>query len=290
MRKANISKSILSITSPGTNLDPNDPEQGRQLSRACNEYAAELKRQYPDKFSFWASLPLPDLQGSLEELNYALDVLDADGVAVMTNAHGTYLGDSKLDELYRVLDERKVRVFMHPTSPCIKEDGAAPRSAAPLSQYPNPTFEFFFDTARAVINLFYSGVVQRSPGITFMVCHAGGALPPMIDRFTTFSSILPSTIQVGKDEVIKAFNTQFYFDLAGIVFPDQIKGLLSYVDARRITYGSDYPFTPADVAIGLVKTAEVYVPQNFPDANDQDLVWKGNGLRLLGGEEESDKV
>ena len=143
MRRANISKSILSITTPGTSLDPLDVTVGRKLSRACNEYAADLKRQYPDKFGFWASLPLPDVEGSLEEMRYALDVLNADGVVILSNSHGTYLGDSCLEELAQALNERKAKVFIHPTSPCIKQDNRVPLSAAPLPQYPNPTFEFF---------------------------------------------------------------------------------------------------------------------------------------------------
>src|SRR5689334_2452781 len=106
MRQANITKSILSITSPGTHLVPGDDALARNITRRCNEFAADLKRRHPDKFGFWASLPLPDVEGSLAEIEYALDTLNADGVAVLTNAHGVYLGDKILDPIFEALNYR----------------------------------------------------------------------------------------------------------------------------------------------------------------------------------------
>ncbi|KAJ0418420.1 hypothetical protein BJY00DRAFT_314983 [Aspergillus carlsbadensis] len=151
MAQANITKSILSITSPGTHLIPGNNTHARQLSRQCNEFAADLKRRRPEEFGFWAALPLPDVEGSLAELAYALDHLDADGVAVFTNAHGVHLGDEPLSPLFRELDCRNVTVFVHPTSPCIRSahPGGQPQPASPLADsYPAPMFEYLFESAR----------------------------------------------------------------------------------------------------------------------------------------------
>ena len=181
MKQLDISKSVLSITSPGTHLKAGDDALGRKVAREANEYCAELKRKYPDKFGFFASLPFPDVQGSIEEIQYALDVLGADGVTVTTNAHGIYLGDAELDPIFKVLNERKVLLFMHPTSGCAKHCDPA----VPLIQYPRPMMEFFFDTTRAVINLIMSGTVDKYPEVRYLVPHCGAALPPLIERFTS---------------------------------------------------------------------------------------------------------
>ncbi|KAF9891569.1 hypothetical protein FE257_003580 [Aspergillus nanangensis] len=282
MKQANITKSILSITSPGTYLIDGKNSSARHLTRQCNEFAANLKMQHPDHFGFWASLPLPDVQGSLIELAYALDHLNADGVAMYTNSRGVYLGDSSLDPLFHELDRRNVTIFIHPTSPCVR-DSHSVRSAAPLSQYPNPMFEFFFESARAVINLFLSGAIDRFPGITYIVSHAGGALPPNIERFTSFaSSVLGLPLEINSDIVKKAFAEQFYFDLAGFVFPDQIYGLLRYVGVNRLLYGSDFPYTPATGVVGLAHTMNEDIGTAFPDIHDQQSILAGNARRLLG--------
>ncbi|TQS33350.1 hypothetical protein Golomagni_06310, partial [Golovinomyces magnicellulatus] len=280
MREANISKSILSITSPGTNLNASDVSACKRLTRECNEYAADIKAKHPDKFGFWASLPLPDVQGSLEEIDYALDVLGADGVVVLTNAQGIYLGDESISLIFEALAKKKAKVFIHPSEPCCRANNTA-QPATPLTQYPAPMMEYFFDTTRAIVNLFLSGTVTKYPDVTYIVSHAGGALTPLVARFSMFSTaILSGDSRMSKEDVIAKLNSQFYFDLAGFVFPEQIHGLLPYVGASRITYGSDYPLTPKATALQLAQSADVHIPKHFPDSNDQCLIWNGNAKNI----------
>src|SRR5215475_11898939 len=158
MDKLGISKSILSITSPGTHLKPHDDETARRITRETNEEISRISQSHLDKFAFFASLPLPDVEGSIKEIDHALDHLGAVGFALMTNAHGFYLGDTHLDKVFAKLNERKAIVFMHPTS-C--HSHKQPNAERPLPQYPAPVLEFFFDTTRAVVNLILSGTVAR---------------------------------------------------------------------------------------------------------------------------------
>jgi predicted TIM-barrel fold metal-dependent hydrolase len=284
MEKLNIHKSIISISSPGTYLVKEYDAFARELTRRCNDYAAEVVSRYPSSLGFWASLPLPDVEGALQEIPYIFDTLKADGVTLETNSHGQYLGDSCLDVVFDELNRRCAKVFIHPTTPCIKSCHAyGPTPAAPLSHFPNPMFEFMFDSARAVINLFLSGTIARCPNITFIIPHAGGALPPLIERFTSFAAIIGGDRSLTSKVVKDTFAKQFYFDLAGFPFPDQIWGLLRYVGTDRLLYGSDYPFTPADAAVELaeVMTAEM---EEIWDEEDTRAVLFGNARRLLGSD------
>lgn len=283
MEKAGIAKSILSISSPGTHLIPGNDGLALQVTRECNEFAAELKRQHPDKFGFWASLPLPDVKGSLKEIAYAFDVLNADGIAVKTNMHGVYMGDPVLDPVFQELNRRHATVFIHPTSPCIG-DGHTAHAASPLDHYPNPMFEFFFDTARAVINMFMTGFVDKFPSITLIICHAGGALPPLVERLTTVATaVLGHSAEFNTEAVKRVFGRQFYFDLAGYVFPDQIHGILRYVDTTRLLYGTDYPFTPGSGALGMSRIMDTELPLVFPDQDDCRAILSDNAVKLLEG-------
>ena len=279
MEKGNISKSILSITSPGTNLVPDNIELGRNITRRANEYAADLKRQYPDKFGFWASLPLPDVEGSLAEIDYALDELNADGVAVLTNAHGTYLGDSALDPVFEALDKRNAIVFVHPTSPCNKSG----EPAIPVPQYPAPMFEFFFDSARAMINMFMSGAIAKVPNLKIIMSHAGGALPPLIPRFSNFPpALLPQPVNITLNDVKETIKNQFFFDLAGMSFPEQIQGLLPFVDDQQLLYGSDYPFTPEESALAIGTLINNEMGNIFPQEESRQAIYHRNAEKLLG--------
>ncbi|PNP49028.1 hypothetical protein THARTR1_10239 [Trichoderma harzianum] len=281
MRKANITKSILSITSPGTHLVPGNEALARKITRRCNEFAADLKRRHPDKFGFWASLPLPDINGSLVEIDYALNVLNADGVAILTNAHGVYLGNTVLNPIFEALNKRNATIFIHPTSPCIQHGGMS-QLVAPLTQYPNPMFEFFFDTARTVVDMFASGTIERSPNVTIILSHAGGTITPLVARFTQFAtSILGLPVQISTESVKKAFQAQSFFDLAGFVFPDQIYGLLPYINASRILYGSDYPYTPESGVLGIAENMNQELPQVFKDLRSQKAIYRENAINVL---------
>ncbi|KAI4134264.1 MAG: hypothetical protein LQ347_001670 [Umbilicaria vellea] len=281
MQQLSITKSIISITSPGTHLTPNDNASGRALTRACNTYAASLASRRPAQFGFWATLPLPDVGGSLDEIAHALDELHADGIALETNHHGHYLGDAAFDAVFAELERRHATVFIHPTGPCIAH-ATGPQRAVPLPQYPNPMFEFFFDTARAVVNLFLSGTIARCPNVTFVLSHGAGALPPIIERFTSFAtSILGLELEINSDLVKETMRRQFYLDLAGFVFPDQIHGVLRVVGPDRLLYGSDYPYTPAKGVEMLVRKMERGLEEVFPDEETRRAVLVGNAQKLL---------
>lgn len=281
MQELSITKSILSITSPGTHITPGEDASGRKLTRDCNKYAAGVVSRHPTKFGFWATLPLPDVAGSLDEIAYALDELHADGIGVETNHHGKYLGDAAFDTVFAELERRKATVFIHPTGPCIAHS-SGPQAAVPLPQYPSPMFEFFFDTARAVTNLFLSGTVARCPNVTFILSHGAGALPPIVERFTSFAtSILGLELELNSDILKETMRRQFYLDLAGFVFPDQIHGVLRYVGPDRLLYGSDYPYTPAKTVELLMGKMELGLKDLFPEEKTRRAILLGNAQKLL---------
>jgi predicted TIM-barrel fold metal-dependent hydrolase len=286
--RMNITKSYLSISSPGVHLVPGDDELARRICRECNTAGADAKTRYPDRFGFWASLPLPDVDSSLEELAYAFDELDADGVVVETNVHGYYLGHRKNEPVWAELNRRHAIVFLHPTTPCsLQHQATGPagcHKAAPLPEFANPIFEFFFDTARAVINLFYSGTIARYPNITYIIPHAGGCLPPLIERFSRFGrAIVGSAVDesVTPDFVKEKLKRNFYFDMAGTAWPDQVPALLAYVERNQVLYGSDYPFTPVEYVEQLGQVMQRFMPRVFETEEERRDAYKGNAERLF---------
>lgn len=279
MDALNIDKAYLSITSPGTHLVVGDDALARRVTRECNEAAAQFKKRYPDRIGYFASTPLPDVPGTIEEVKAALDRegLNADGIAVKTNHHGTYLGDRAFEPVWELLNERNAVVFIHPTTPCAA-DGV---DALPLPKYPQPMLEFFFETARAAVNLLLSGTVARYPNITYILSHCGGALPPMLRRVCGAAPILGCEGDMSFETVMAQLNKQFYFDTAGWSMPEQVTGLLKYVAPERILYGTDFPWTPIKVVMELSDDHDRHVPDVF---GNQDVVdnfcWR-NAKRLL---------
>ena len=91
MDEAGITQSVLTLPAPQPWFG--DTEEGAAFVRKTNEEMAELKKQYPDRFLFCATLPLPDVEAAVREAIYCLDSLHADGVKLASNSYGQYLGD-----------------------------------------------------------------------------------------------------------------------------------------------------------------------------------------------------
>jgi 6-methylsalicylate decarboxylase len=171
MDKNGIKMAILSITAPGVYFPNVEFPQGfsEKLARMTNETIAEIKNKYSGRFGGFATIPLLNSDASIEELNYALDTLHLDGVCLMTNYNGKYLGDELFEPFFEELNRKKVVIYIHPTDP--------DEQFNPGLEFPNALIEAPFDTTRAVANLMYSGTFDRYPDIKYILSHGGGALP-----------------------------------------------------------------------------------------------------------------
>ncbi|QHC31866.1 MULTISPECIES: amidohydrolase family protein [unclassified Streptomyces] len=226
MDRRSIATGVLSVSSPGTHFG--DDAEARAVTRSVNEYGAELVKDRPDRFGLFASLPLPDVDGALAEAAYALDELRADGVVLMSNAHGRYLGDKEFAPLWEELDARGAVVFIHPTG-----------SALPmLDGLPGPVVDFPFDTTRTALHMAVNGVMSRHTRMKVILSHAGGFLPYAAWRFTAGAQFNPGTTPEG----ILADLRRFYFDTALSASPSALPSLLAFAAPGHVLYGSDWPF------------------------------------------------
>ncbi|MBV1942682.1 amidohydrolase [Streptomyces sp. BV286] len=237
MDRNGIETAMLSMSSPGVHFG--DDKAACRLARRVNEYTAELTRDHPGRFGNFVSLPLPDVEGALEEIAFAFDELGADGVALLTHTQGVYLGDRRLDPVFAELDRRRAVVFLHPTSPVCWEQSALGR--------PRPMIEYIFDTARTVTDLVMAGVLTRHPNMQVIVPHCGGALPVLADRINEFMRLFVPAEKSPTQDAVEQLRG-LYYDMAGTAFPRQVPALLKLVDPDRLLFGSDYCWTPAPLA------------------------------------------
>jgi 6-methylsalicylate decarboxylase len=230
MDRLGIATSLLSISSPGVHLG--DGADTVALARAVNEAGHRAAVDHPGRFGLLASLPLPDVDAAIAEIAHCCDHLDVAGFAVLTNVGGTYLGDPAFAPVFRELDRRRARLFVHPTSPPCWEHTSMGR--------PRPMLEFLFDTTRAVVDLVLNGTLAHHPGVEVVVPHAGAALAMVADRVSAFSVLL------GVDPAVDVLRDlgRLHFDLAGFPVPRQLDALLTLTTVEHLHYGSDYPFTP----------------------------------------------
>jgi 6-methylsalicylate decarboxylase len=236
---AGIDVAITSISTPGVHTG--DSAAARALARRCNEYSADLVREHPNRFGGFACLPIPDVDGSLEELRYALDELHLDGVVLFSNAVGVYLGDDRLTPLFEELQRRKALVFVHPN--------ASPDPSAHALGLPDSLIDFTADTTRAIAHMHYSNTFARTPDVTYVFSHAGGTVPYTVGRFAIVDEmgVIP-----GAEERGSAADTfrRLYWDTA-LSWGDPVLAMLrSIVGIDHVLFGTDFPYLRRDLAVG----------------------------------------
>jgi predicted TIM-barrel fold metal-dependent hydrolase len=232
MDRVGIRTAVTSIAAPGVHFG--DRGAACDLARRCNEISARLITDRPDRFGAFAVLPMPDVEGSLEELAYALDTLRLDGVVLLASYGDHYLGDARFDPLFAELNRRKAVVFVHPAIPVT--------SQALKLTLPAAMVEFVFDTTRAVANLIYSGSLERYSDVSIILSHAGGTVPYVAWRLAQ-GALIPALKEKAPKGAI-AYLKRLYYDTAMSATPYALNSLRALVAPSQIVFGSDYPFLP----------------------------------------------
>ncbi|MBS2531737.1 amidohydrolase family protein [Catenulispora sp. NF23] len=232
-----ITAAVLSVSTPG--VAGWDGEDRRAMARRINEYTAKVVADRPDRFGNFATLPLPDLDGALAELDHALDSLDADGVVLLADYEGRYLGDPVFQTLWAELDRRAAVVFIHP--------GATPHQPVlpGVDGLAGPLVDFPFETTRTAVQLVLNGTLDRYPNVRVILSHAGGFVPYAAERFAGLARVFRPEAP-DPDHVLAAFK-RFYFDTA-LSSGTAIPSLKSFAGADRILFGTDFPYAREDIA------------------------------------------
>jgi predicted TIM-barrel fold metal-dependent hydrolase len=251
----------------------------RDLARQCNEFLANLRDGHPTRFGAFAALPVPDVDGALQEVAYALDNLRLDGALMLSNVDGHYVGEPENDELFAELNRRGAVVYIHPSDP--------PQQGIPASiQFPIDTA---LETVRAVMSLLYGGVLERFPGIKFIFSHCGGITPYLAHRMVRGRTWArgeggpdPGMLDEGSNSAgaAKALSLlqRQYYDSMSANAAVGLRTLQAFVDPSHILLGTDHAMLPAKYQ--PLKMRELKRYKGFDDATRLG-VERENALRLF---------
>jgi predicted TIM-barrel fold metal-dependent hydrolase len=241
MDRNGIATAVTSFGPPGFwfgNL-----EETKKICRDCNDYSASLRSDHPKRFGMFAVLPFPDVDASLREIEYAFDVLGADGIELMTNCANEYPGDPKFAPVFDELNRRNAAVYFHP----IPANYGKPI----LDNFPPATLEFPFDTTRAVMSLLFGGTLARCQNVKFIFSHAGGTVPFLAPRLArlTHREDLKKAVPNG---VIPELS-RLYYDTALSTNKFSFSCLQLLVKPDHILFGSDFPQAPESTTVSSIK-------------------------------------
>ncbi len=264
MDKGGVATSILSISEPSVFFGNYDA--ARALARETNDFGARMVAEYPGRFGLFGTVPLPDVDGALREIEYAFDTLHADGICMMTDYEGKFLGDPAFTPVMEELNRRKAVVYTHPF-----------RNACCRNLVPDvfePTIELGTDTTRTIASLIFSGTAARFPEIRFIFSHGGGTTPYLVQRFT-FLANLRKDLRARFPEGPIHYLQKFYYDTANASTIYPLASLMKLVPASQVVFGTDFPFLTAKATAAELRETGLF------SVGDLAAIDRGNAAALM---------
>ncbi len=258
MDQSRVATAMISIN----NVWAGDNARAVRLARECNDYVAKMAQGHPGRFGRFAALPLPNVEASLKEIEYALDTLKTEGIGMMTSYGDKWLGHRDFLPVMEELNRRKAVVFTHPTT--------ATCCGNLMPGITNATIEYGTDTTRTIASLLFGGTMKQCPDIRFIFSHAGGTMPYLIGRFEAQARDAKAMPDGG---VVLNVKKHFY-DIAQSANPITLGALTKLVPISQVLFGTDFPFTTAKEHLaGLAKCA-------FPE-KDRRAIERDNAAKLF---------
>ncbi len=264
IKKAGVDKQILTFTTPGTQIE--SPERSVELAQIVNDGFARIKDERSERFTALATLPLNDPETSVIEFERAFNDLGFKGVMVFSNINGIALSDRRFWPLYEKASDLNAVFYIHPNFPVGVE--------AMTEYWLMPLIGFTFDTTLAAAKLVFSGVVEKFPGIRWVLAHLGGAIPYLAERLDRgYFAFKECREHISKppSEYLK----EFYYDTVNFD-RKALKLAIDFAGADHLVAGSDHPHQ-----IGSLEKMVDSIEKLNISSEEKEGIFGGNASNLL---------
>jgi uncharacterized protein len=272
MDVAGVDVQIVSIAPPGTHGLP--ARDAVALSREANDRASEAVSRYPTRLRAMTTLPAPDPDAALAELERTAKATAHVGVMSYGRSGERPLDDPAYDELLAAAAALRRPVFIHPQIPPNAVREASYRGFDPITDLGLATFGWgwHLEAGLAALRLILRGTFDRHPDLQIVLGHWGEMLLFALDRIDGLSNVATHL----ERRVAEYFATNIHVATSGMLTPRLLRHALDYTTIDRILLSGDYPFHRLDVAAldGFLQT--------LPSRGDQQKLTHENAEALYG--------
>lgn len=264
MDRVGIDVEVLSLSTPNVYFAPR--ERQPDVARMVNDAYAELVAKHPKRFKGFASIPMDAPDAALAELHRSLDELRLNGVVLLSNVSGRPLIAPEYRPFFEEANRKKATIFIHPMLPAQPE---------PYQKYVlGPIVAFPGDTTLAVAQLCYDGVLRDLPDIKWLVAHAGGAIPWLMERLDNgYRDFAECREKI--DELPSVYLKRLYYDTVTFS-PHTLSMLRDVVGTEHMVMGSDYPHLLGSIDRAVSSIEALNVPEH-----EKERIFSGTALGLL---------
>ena len=270
MDKAGVETAILSISPAGGGWYAQPAASRAKMVRLCNDSGAQDSRDHPGRFGLFASLPMPEIDASLKEIEYALDTLKADGVGLFTSFGDKWPGEAEYAPVWEELNRRKAIVYFHPY---------APNCCGNLVKgVPDSILEYPYETPRTILSLLFNGALAKYRDIKWLFSHGGAALPALSGRINQLSHLRADTsAKQGGGFAPNGIDYELqrlHYEIANAFWKPDMASIMAYIPLSQLLFGTDYPY------VGVSATAEGLEKAGL-NAEALAAIQRGNAQTLI---------
>jgi aminocarboxymuconate-semialdehyde decarboxylase len=257
----------IHVISASTVVQPTSwaaPATQAEFARKTNDEAARWVALEPTRFIGSFTLPLGDIELSLEEIERATTHLRMGVVNLPAEVDGSYLGARRYDPIWEVLADKGVVAFFHPDGirdPWFQQYSLWNSVGQPIEE------------AKLLSSLILEGTLDRFPSVPIVISHGGGYLPHYFGRLDRNVTNMPDSVRNISARPSEYLSRIFYDTCVYDV--SILDALISRFGAGRLLMGSDYPVGEEDP----VKFAS---DARHLSQADHDSITGGTAAGLLG--------
>ena len=264
MDRVGIDTEVISLSTP--NIFFADEKHQPEAARIINDSYAELIARHPARFKGFASIPMDSPDAAARELHRAIDELKMNGVILLSNIRGRALTSPVYRPFFEEANRMKLCIFLHPMIPVNSE---------PYNEFVlGPLVAFPFDTSLAVARMCFSGLLREFPDIRWIIGHAGGAIPYLMERLDNGYRDF-AECRVNIDRLPSAYLKKLYYDTVTFS-PHTLRMVRDLVGVEHMVMGSDYPHLLGSIERSVSSIEDLPIPEY-----EKQRIFSGTAFEIL---------
>ena len=234
MNSLGVDVQVLSTNASFYNYDM-DASVVAAMARDCNDYVAQLTKDYPDRFSGFATLPMQDVAASVVELERSMN-MGLKGAMIGDQVNGKTFDEPEFMPLWKSAEASGAVMLIHQGGNTI----VSPRS----SRYHLPnTIGNLADRAVTFASFVFGGVMDACPDLRICLCHGGGYTCYGIGRMDRGWQVRREA-RIHITQPPSKYLDKFYYDCL-THSEEALRYLIDSVGIDRVVFGTDWPFDMA---------------------------------------------